>query len=66
MVKYKCTYFEVNRDQNSKNFGLLLKRTKQFTFFNEAVDFARRVSNTNINSVGRPIVEEVKATKQKD
>jgi len=66
MTKYKCTYFEIDRDQNSKNFGLLLKRTKQFTFFNEAVDFARKVSNTNINSVGRPIVEEINVTKQKD
>jgi hypothetical protein len=66
MTKYKCTYFEVDRDQNSKNFGLLLKRTKRFTFFNEAVDFARRVSNTNINSVGRPIVEEINMSGHKD
>jgi hypothetical protein len=66
MVKYKCTYFEVNKDQKSKNFGLLVQRTKRFTFFNDAVDFARLVSNTNINAVGRPLVEEVKATKQKD
>jgi hypothetical protein len=66
MLKYKCTYFEVDHNQGSKNFGLLVKRTKQFPFFNEAVDFARRVSNTSINVVGRPLIEEVSRQGRKD
>lgn len=65
-VQYKCTYFEVNRDRAHKNYGLLVKRTKKFPLFNQAVDFARLVSNTNINTVGRPIVEEVNKSGHKD
>jgi hypothetical protein len=66
LEKYKCTYFEVNRDRNSKDYGLLVQRTKKFPGFNDAVNFARLVSNTNINSVGRPIVEEINMTGNKD
>lgn len=58
MIGYKCTYFEVNNDRASKNFGFLVERTKRFTFFNDAVDFARKISNTSINMVGKPVVEE--------
>jgi len=58
MTAYKCTYFEVNNDRASKNFGFLVERTKRFTFFNDAVDFARKISNTSINMVGKPVVEE--------
>jgi hypothetical protein len=58
MVKYKCTYTEVNNDRASKNFGFLVERTKRFTFFNEAADFARKISNTSINMVGKPVIEE--------
>jgi len=58
MVKYKCTYMEVNNDRGSQNFGMLVERTKRFTFFNDAVDFARKISNTSINMVGKPLIEE--------
>ena len=59
-TKYKCTYFEVNDNENSKNFGFLVKRSKSFLFFNDAVDFARKVANTNVSAVhARPVIEEV-------
>jgi hypothetical protein len=63
MVGYKCTYVEVNNDRGSKNFGFLIERTKRFAMFNEAVDFARKISNTSINMVGRPVIEEDSETR---
>jgi hypothetical protein len=57
---YKCTYNEIENDRASKNFGMLVEHSQRFSFFNDAVDFARRISNTSVSMVGRPIIEEVK------
>jgi len=59
-IAYKCTYTEIEKDRTSKNFGMLVEHTQRFSFFNDAVDFARKISNTSVSMVGRPIIEEVK------
>jgi hypothetical protein len=66
MVKYKCTYMEVNNDRNSQNFGMLVEHVKKFPTFFEAVDFSRVVANSTINMVGRPVIEEVNMAGHKD
>ncbi len=66
MVKYKCTYMEVNNDRSSLNFGMLVERVKKFPTFSEAVNFSRVVANSTINMVGRPVIEEVNMAGHKD
>lgn len=59
MSAYKCTYMEVNTDKSSMTFGYAIEQTKQFNSLPEAVRFSRMISNTCINIVGRPIIEEI-------
>lgn len=59
MTQFKCIYTEVNDDRKSKNYGMLVERVKKFPTFAEAVTFSRRVANTGMHIVGRPIIEEV-------
>jgi len=58
MAQFKCIYTEVNDDRKSKNYGLLVERVKKFPTFAEAVTFSRRIANTSVHTVGRPIIEE--------
>lgn len=59
MNAYKCTYNEVNRKLGTKAYGQLVQRTRKFDTFSEAVSFSRAISNTNVNMVGRPVIEIV-------
>lgn len=59
MSAYRCVYLEVNNDRGSSNFGYLVERKKKFDTFPEAVNFSRAISNTCINIVGKPIIEEI-------
>jgi pterin-4a-carbinolamine dehydratase len=57
MNAYKCIYSEVNRKLGTKTYGQLIERTRKFDTFVEAVAFSRMISNTNINMVGKPIID---------
>ena len=59
MTAYKCTYMEVNKERGSATFGYLVERVRRFDTFPEAVQFSRAMSNTTINMVGKPIIEEI-------
>jgi hypothetical protein len=56
---YQVVYEEMERDLRSKDYGYLVRRTKRFAKFNDAVQYCRVVANTNFNVVGSPTVEEV-------
>jgi hypothetical protein len=53
-----CIYIEKCSDPTSSKFGFLTERKKKLNSFSEAVTFARKISNTNPNIIGRPIVQE--------
>lgn len=57
MSAYKCIYSEVNRKLGTKDYGLLVQRTRKFETLREAVSYSRAISNANVNMVGRPIIE---------
>lgn len=59
MSAYRCIYLEVNNDRNSSMFGYLVERRKKFDTFPEAVKFSRAISNTCVNVIGQPIIEEI-------
>lgn len=58
-TQYKITYEEKNTDFDSKSYGFLVQRTKTFETFTAAVHFSRVISNTNINIIGTPMIEEI-------
>ncbi len=58
MSAHLCIYVEKCVDPTSSKFGFLTERKKKFSAFSEAVTFARQISNTNPNIIGRPIVQE--------
>jgi pterin-4a-carbinolamine dehydratase len=57
MNAYKCTYNEVNRKLGTKKYGQLMQRTRKFDTFSEAVTFTRTIATTNLNMVGKPVIE---------
>lgn len=57
--EFKITYSVVVNDRKSNDFGLLVDKVKRVASFEEAVTFTRIVANTNINLVGKPIIEEI-------
>lgn len=60
MIAYTCTYTEINRKDSYKyNYGVPIQRVKKFDTFADAVRFSRMVSNTNINVLGKPVIEEI-------
>lgn len=59
MNAYKCTYNEINRKLGTKSYGQLVEHTHKFATFNEAVSFSRTISNTNLNMIGKPLIEIV-------
>ena len=56
---YRVVYEEMETDSKSKNYGYLVRRTKRFNEFKDAVQYCRVMANTNFNVVGSPTVEEV-------
>lgn len=60
MIAYTCTYTEIDRKRSDKyNYGVPVQRVRKFDTFADAVRFSRMVSNTNINVLGKPLIEEV-------
>lgn len=65
MNNYKCRYLKVNNDRNSPNFGFLVEKTKKFTYLRDAVKFSKEISNTYVNYVNRPIIEQIERIAQR-
>jgi hypothetical protein len=54
---FNLTYAEKIKDITHKDCGMLIEKTKKFPTFKEAVLASRYIANTNINLVGKPIID---------
>jgi len=59
MNAYKCIYSEINRKLGTKTYGQLIERTRKFETFAEAVNYSRLIATSNVNMVGKPIIEVI-------
>lgn len=57
MAQYKVTYNIRENDRNSNNFGRIIEKIIKFNDFNEAVRESRLIANTNMNLIGKPIID---------
>lgn len=57
MSAYKCTYTEVNRKPGTKTYGQLVDRVRKFETFGEAVSYSRMIASTNVNMIGKPVID---------
>ena len=57
MTQCILTYNIRDNNRNSNNFGFIIQKIVKFHDFNEAVCQSRLIANTNVNLIGKPVID---------